>query len=67
MKSILAVVAVWGVGMVTTGCIEHRVKAEPIEVKPIHITVDVNLRVDKQLEDFFDFEKGVEPKQPQPK
>lgn len=29
------------------------VKTDPIEVKPIHITVDVNVRVDKALDDFF--------------
>lgn len=33
------------------GCIS--VKTEPIEVKPIHITVDVNVRVEKALDDFF--------------
>jgi hypothetical protein len=26
----------------------------PIEIKPIHITIDVNLKVDKELNDFFD-------------
>ncbi|HVU15639.1 MAG TPA: hypothetical protein VHD32_01845 [Candidatus Didemnitutus sp.] len=34
------------------GCIS--VKTAPIEVKPVHITVDVNVRVDKALDDFFD-------------
>ncbi|MFA5057131.1 MAG: hypothetical protein WC485_03380 [Opitutaceae bacterium] len=29
------------------------VKTEPIEVKPIHVTVDVNVKVDKALDDFF--------------
>ena len=29
------------------------VKTAPIEVKPIHITVDVNVRVEKALDDFF--------------
>ncbi len=33
------------------GCIS--VKTEPIEVKPIHITIDVNVKVDKALDDFF--------------
>ena len=33
------------------GCLS--VKTEPIEVKPIHITVDVNVKVDKALDDFF--------------
>ena len=33
------------------GCLN--VRTEPIEVKPIHITVDVNVRVEKALDDFF--------------
>jgi hypothetical protein len=33
------------------GCLN--VKTEPIEVKPIHITVDVNVRVERALDDFF--------------
>ncbi|MFM8338066.1 MAG: hypothetical protein ACKODK_21125 [Opitutaceae bacterium] len=33
------------------GCLS--VKTDPIEVKPIHITVDVNVKVDKALKDFF--------------
>ena len=33
------------------GCVS--VKTEPIEVKPIHITVDVNVKVEKALDDFF--------------
>jgi len=33
------------------GCVS--VRTEPIEVKPIHITVDVNVKVERALEDFF--------------
>ncbi len=33
------------------GCLS--VRTEPIEVKPIHITVDVNVKVEKALDDFF--------------
>ena len=33
------------------GCLN--IKTEPIEVKPIHITVDVNVKVDRALDDFF--------------
>jgi len=33
------------------GCLS--LKTEPIEVKPIHITVDVNVKVEKALDDFF--------------
>ena len=34
-----------------SGCIN--VKTAPIEVKPIHITVDVNVKVERALDDFF--------------
>lgn len=33
------------------GCLS--VKTEPIEVKPIHVTVDVNVKVDRALDNFF--------------
>lgn len=33
------------------GCVS--VKTAPIEVKPIHITVDVNVKIDRALDDFF--------------
>lgn len=33
------------------GC--FHVSTDPIEVKPIHITVDVNVKVEKALDDFF--------------
>ncbi|MBM4034118.1 MAG: YnbE family lipoprotein [Planctomycetes bacterium] len=45
-------------------CTRHTVKLEPIEIKPIHITMDINIKVDKQLDSFFDFEKQSEPKAP---
>lgn len=32
---------------------QHTVQVAPVEVKPIHITIDVNIRVDKALDDFF--------------
>jgi hypothetical protein len=56
-----------------TGCFTHRVQTDPIEVKPIHVTVDVNVRVQRELDEFFDFEQqqpsetrasGSERKQP---
>ncbi len=38
-----------------TGCIKLTTENEikPIEVKPIHITVDINVKVDRALDDFF--------------
>ncbi len=41
------------------GCTQHKVETKseialaPVEIKPIHITIDVNIRVDKALDDFF--------------
>ena len=37
--------------LLLAGCVN--VHTEPIEVKPIHITVDVNVKVEKALDDFF--------------
>ena len=36
-----------------SACTKHTVEVEPVEVKPIHITIDINVKVDKALEDFF--------------
>lgn len=33
------------------------VKTDPIKVEPIHIVADINIKVERQLDDFFAFEK----------
>jgi hypothetical protein len=35
------------------GCTRHEVEVKPVEIKPIHITIDVNVKVDRALDDFF--------------
>ena len=35
------------------GCTRHEVEMKPVEIKPIHITIDVNVKVDRALDDFF--------------
>ena len=36
------------------GCsTKHEVKVAPVEIKPIHITIDVNIKVDRALDNFF--------------
>ena len=36
------------------GCsTSHEVDVKPVEIKPIHITIDVNVKVDRALDDFF--------------
>lgn len=42
---------------IVSGCLWHSVKSEPIEIKPIHITMDINLKVQRELDEFFDYEK----------
>ena len=43
----------------TLGCTKHQVETKsqvevaPVEIKPIHITIDINIRVEKALDDFF--------------
>ena len=36
-----------------TACTRHEVEVKPVEIKPIHITIDVNIKVDRALDDFF--------------
>lgn len=35
------------------GCTRHEIQVAPVEIKPIHITIDVNIKVDRALDDFF--------------
>ena len=44
------------------GCTQHKVEVAPVEIKPIHITIDVNVRVEKALDDFFDDLEAAEDK-----
>ncbi|MCK5420114.1 MAG: hypothetical protein KAI93_16435 [Desulfobacterales bacterium] len=39
--------------LIATGCTQHKVEIAPVEVKPIHITIDVNVKVDRALDNFF--------------
>jgi hypothetical protein len=32
----------------------HQVDVAPVEVKPIHITIDVNVKVDRALDRYFE-------------
>ena len=46
---------VMSAGLIFTGCqSSHEVEVKPVEIKPIHITIDVNVRVDKALDDIFE-------------
>lgn len=48
----------WTVGclaLILAGCARHTVDVQPIRVEPIHMTIDINVRVDRELDEFFDF------------
>jgi hypothetical protein len=36
-----------------SACTKHEIDVKPVEIKPIHITIDINIKVDKALDDFF--------------
>ena len=58
MKKIISAVSILLL-LTAFGCTKHQVETRsqvevaPVEVKPIHITIDVNIRVDRALDDFF--------------
>ena len=35
------------------GCTHHRIETTH-DIEPIHITIDINLKIDRELDDFFD-------------
>ena len=56
-RLLLASLAALPLGM--AGCLN--VKTEPIEVKPIHITVDVNVKVENELKSVFSDLDATDP------
>lgn len=55
MKDAAKLLLVATIGVALAGCLH--VKTDPIQVQTIHIVHDVNLSVDKALEDFFAFQE----------
>lgn len=47
--------------LLSTACTRHEVEVKPVEVKPIHITIDVNVKVDRALDDFFGDLDEIDP------
>jgi len=47
------------VALLASSC-GHTVDVKPIRVEPIHVTMDVNIRVDKELDQFFAFEEELQ-------
>ena len=59
--------AIFLAALMSFGCTRHEIETKsevaiaPVEIKPIHITIDINIKVDRALEDFFgDIDKASE-------
>ncbi|MGI9535518.1 MAG: hypothetical protein ACR2PB_00505 [Desulfocapsaceae bacterium] len=50
LSLLLCLALLLGIG---AACTKHEVDVKPVEIKPIHITIDVNVKVDRALDDFF--------------
>ncbi len=56
-------IALFLIVFVFAGCQStHQVEVKPVEIKPIHITIDINIKVDRALDDFFDDIDAAEDK-----
>ncbi|MBF0199809.1 MAG: YnbE family lipoprotein [Desulfamplus sp.] len=54
MQKIYPILCVFIMLILWAGCsTSHEVEVKPVEVKPIHITIDVNVKVDRALDNFF--------------
>jgi len=53
--------------MVIPACVRHSVEVAPVEIKPIHITIDVNVKIDRELDhyldDIFEADQNIRKKQ----
>jgi len=50
--------------LIAGGCTKHTIEVKPIKVEPIHMTLDINIRVDRELDEFFAFEKQYDQATP---
>lgn len=53
MTKIRRLVLLVALALLLPGCTRHEIQVAPVEIKPIHITIDVNIKVDRALDDFF--------------
>jgi uncharacterized lipoprotein YajG len=53
-KVLMILVLLTGLLFLAGACsTRHAIEVAPVEVKPIHITIDVNVKIDRALDDFF--------------
>ena len=61
MKNFFVALILGGLGLLlfVCGCTRHHVTADTthrVEIAPIHVTVDINLKVQRALNDALDFQ-----------
>ena len=49
-----------GIVLMFAHCTKHEVTVHPIKIEPIYMTIDVNIKVQRELDDFFSFEEQIE-------
>ena len=56
MKQTTTIAAAATLALLTAGCIktQNEVEIKPIEIKPMQITIDLNVKVDKELDNVLD-------------
>jgi hypothetical protein len=66
-QAVLTFICMAGLLLLLQGCqTQHRIETvHKVEVAPMHITIDVNVKVDRALDDFFgDLDEIEEDLQP---
>lgn len=53
VRQLIFAAAVLSIAALAACSSSHEVDVKPVEIKPIHITLDINVKVDRALDDFF--------------
>lgn len=57
LKNFRLLAACVAAAAVLSGCTRHTVQVQPIRIEPIYMTIDVNVKVDRELDEFFDYKE----------
>lgn len=60
MEHLVRAFGALAVAALTWGCTHHEVEVKPIRVETIRIEMDVNIRLQQNLEEMFAFEEEME-------
>ena len=60
MKNLIRGFGILAFAALVCGCTRHEVEVKPIRVEPIRIEMDVNIKMQRELQDMFAFEKKLQ-------